>query len=76
MKEIILDKDERFIKDFRDIDIDVTIIEIIKSDNISEDHFLLPNIDYMNNLSKLNNQKIHIPQYPKEENLSYDQLSK
>ena len=72
MKEIILDKDERFIKDFIDIGIDVTIVEIIKSDNINEDYFLLPNIDYMNNLSKLNNKKIHIPQYPKEENLSYE----
>ena len=69
-KEIILDTNERFIKDFRDIDIDVTIVEIIKSDNISEGYFLLPNIDYMNNLSKLNNKSIHIPQFSDGGNIS------
>ena len=38
-KEICLNTDERYIKDFRDINIDVTIIEILPKDNIDKDYF-------------------------------------
>ena len=48
--KITLNKDERFIQSYKeidpDIDIDCTIIEILKEDNINEDYFLLPNNDY------------------------------
>ena len=73
IREIKLEPNERFIKDFRDIDIDVTIVEIIKSDNITEDYFLLPNINFMSNLSQLTNIMIQIPQFPKGGNLSFSE---
>ena len=40
--EITLDKDKRFIKEYREKDLDITLIEIIKEDNIKEKYFLLP----------------------------------
>ena len=43
--KITLNEDERFIQSYKeidpDIDIDCTIIEILKEDNINEDYFLL-----------------------------------
>ncbi len=68
--KIKLDKKERFIRDFRDIDLDVIIIEILSKDNIKEDYFLLPNIDYINKYNNLINSKIYIPQFPELEKLS------
>ena len=65
IKEIILNSDERFIKDFRDINIDATVIEIITKDNIEKEYYLLPYLDYMNNYEKLKNEEITIIQYPK-----------
>lgn len=44
--EIRLDKKERFIKAYKDLD--VTIIQILPKDNISEDKFLLPDFNYIN----------------------------
>ena len=76
-KEIILDQNERFIKDFTDMDknihIDATVVEIIESDKIDDEYFLLPDIDYMNKnkLSELNKEKILVPQYPEGGDLSY-----
>ena len=52
--EIYLDKRERFVKDYKNID--VTIIEIFP-----EDYFLLPNLDYTDDYSKLINKNIYIP---------------
>ena len=66
-REIILNSDERFIKDFKDITIDAILIEILPKDNISNDYFLLPQKDYMDNYDKLIGEKITIIQYPKGE---------
>ena len=60
--EIELNKNERFIRNFLDLKIDCTIIEILPSDNINEDYFLIPNKDY--NFNDLKEKKIYIPQYP------------
>ena len=60
---IKLNKSERFIKFYEDMD--VTIIEIIKSDNIDANYFLEPNYDKI-----LIGQEIYIWQFPKRE-LSY-----
>ena len=73
IKEIILDQNKRFIKVFKDANLDATIIEIIKPDNINEDYFLLPNINYMNNLLKLNNEKIQIVQFPRGGNVLFSE---
>ena len=48
-KKIKLDKNERYIKDFRNTNIDAIVIEILPKDDISSDFFLLPNINYLDN---------------------------
>ena len=73
--EINLNPQERFIKDFRDIEIDATIIEILPKDDIPKDYFLLPLIDYMDNYDKLIGEDIAIIQFPKGEmNYSYGKI--
>ena len=61
--KINLDKNERFIKEYNYLNI--TIIEIIEEDNINEDYYLLPYLDYNN----LEDKKIYIPQYPEGNNI-------
>ena len=69
MKEFTLDTNKRYIKDFQDINIDATIVEILTTDKIIDDYFLLPNFEFMENLGGLNNKLIQIFQYPNGENL-------
>ena len=75
LKDIELNPDERFIKEFRNLenkddDIDVTIIEILSRDNIERSFFLSPEINYMYNWDSLGEEDITIIQYPKGD-LSY-----
>ena len=58
-KKIKLDKNERYIRDFRDMNIDAIVIEILPEDDISSDFFLLPNVDYLDNKKKLINREIY-----------------
>ena len=62
-KEIQLNSNERIIHNFKEIGI--TIIEILPKDIISDDCFLIPDINYMReiNKNKLNNQKILMVHY-------------
>ena len=62
IKKICLNADERYIKDFRDIDINSIVIEILPSDEIEKDYFLLPLI---NKYKDLKNEKIELIQYQK-----------
>ena len=63
--KISLNKNERFIQSFIDIDIDCTIVEILNKDNVNEDYFLLPDIDYKDyNYNELKNKNIYIVQFP------------
>ena len=64
-REIILDKRKRFINEFTNIGIDITIIEIIKEDKIKEKYFLLPYLG-----DDIINKNIYIIQYP-DSKLSY-----
>ena len=64
VKEIQLNPEERIIKDFKDNEIDATVIEILPKDNIPQDHFLLPLFDYMGNYNELIGKDISIIQYP------------
>jgi len=74
--EIQLNNNERFIKEFTDIKMDITVIEILSKDNIPQDYFLLTYIDYINNYNKLINEDITIIQYPKGElNYSYGKIN-
>jgi len=70
--KIILNENERFIKNFKDMGIDCTIIEILTKDGVEEDYFLLPNIDYYDkNYNDIKNKKIYIVQFPFGKNMTY-----
>ena len=59
MMKITLDRHKRYIRRYNYINIDCTIVEIVKEDNINEDYFLLPNIDYKDfNYNELINKNI------------------
>ena len=67
--QINLTKD-RFIKDYKDIGIDATIVKILNKDNINKDFFLSPKYYDINyNYKELENKNIYIPQFPKGKNL-------
>ena len=72
-KKIIinLDKNERFIQDYRYLNIDLTVVEILEKDKVDEYYFLLPNLDYINKYEELKNKKIYIIQFPEGKELSY-----
>ena len=70
MKEIDLFPEQRYIKDFRDFNLDVILVEILPEDNIPEDYFLLSSTDYEHNINSLLNKDIMILQYYQGE-LSY-----
>ena len=59
---IKLDKNKRYIKSFRDIELDITVVEILDEDNIDKYYFLEPELDIPLN-NKLINKEIYIPQY-------------
>ena len=63
IKEISLNNAQRFINEFKDGNIDVTIIEILPIDNISKDYFLFPFIDFKFDFQTLKNKEIEIFDY-------------
>ena len=65
-KKIILDKNKRFIRDFTDKSIDVTIVEILEEDNIDQNNFLKPDIENIINFKKLMKKKIWIYEFQTE----------
>ena len=66
-----LNKNERFIRSYRYSNIDATVVEILPKDNVNEKFFLLPNLDYINGYEQFEGQKIYIPQFPGQRNLSF-----
>lgn len=60
--KIKLDKKERFIKAYQVFDI--TMIQILKKDRISEDKFLLPDSNYLKGISKYVKKQIYTCGYP------------
>ena len=52
------------LKDFQDLNIDATVFEIVPSDGITQDYFLIPPIDYMYNYNTLLNKEVLVLQYP------------
>jgi len=64
-KEIELDNNKRFIKCFLDDDIDATILEILPEDNISEDKYLYPDLNYTSGFDNyIKENKIFTAGYP------------
>ena len=66
--EIQLNVNERYIKDFTDINIDATVVQILPKDNINEIYFLSPELDVLD-INKLKGKQIYIPQYPLNQKL-------
>ena len=74
--KIKLNSEQRLIKDFTELNLDIAVIEILSSDKISQEYFLLPLKDYMDNYNKLINKKIMILQYPNGEiNSSFGKIN-
>ena len=65
-KKITLDINQRFIKCF-DKPIDVTIIEIIDNDDIPENKFLFPDLNYKNGFNTYLNENFFLAGYPSSE---------
>ena len=62
-KKIKLDPKKRYIQNFRDLDLDITVVEIIEEDGLADTYFLLPENESLHN--SLLNSQIYIPQYMK-----------
>ena len=67
--KIALNKDERFIKGYENLNI--TIVEILPEDNINDYYFLLPSLDYANKSDNLKNKSIYIPIITKKGKIGY-----
>ena len=67
-RKIQLNEEERYIKNFIDIGLDIAVVEILDKDNISIDFFLEPLLD-VNNITLINNNIIII-QYVKGNQLN------
>ena len=63
-KIIELDNNKRFIKSFIDDDIDATIIEILHEDDIPEDKYLYPDLNYTDGYIQYINKDFYIAGYP------------
>ena len=63
--KIELNPEERFIKNFKDIEIDAIVIEILPSDDVPLDYFLLPNSAYKDKYEELISRNIIIYQFPR-----------
>ena len=68
---IELNENERYIRNFKDDEIDASIVQIIYNDNISYSYFLSPEGEYSDDKNKLINKQIYIPQYPLGKKLKY-----
>ena len=62
IKKIELNSKERYIKNFSDISINSMVIELLPSDEIDKDYFLLPIINEFGNLK---NEEIIVINFPK-----------
>ena len=60
-RDIILNEDKRYIREYTYKNQDITTIEIIEEDNIDKKYFLLP---YIGNYNELLNKNIYIVQFP------------
>ena len=64
-KIIELDNNKRFIKCFLDDDLDATILEILPEDDIPEDKYLYPDLNYKSGFDNyINENKIFTAGYP------------
>ena len=60
---IQLNKNERLIRDFKYMDIDVTVVEILPQDHVDISFFLSPNLNYLSGYKQFIFEKINIIKY-------------
>ena len=69
--KVVLDKDLRFIRDYRYLNIDAVIVEIFPEE-VQQNYFLLPNIEYIGeNYAEFKDELICIVQFPGGKDLNY-----
>ena len=79
--KIKFDRDNRYIK-FFDKPVDITLIEILEEDNIKEDIFLEPDLNYKNGNDIYLNDYFYLPGYPQnnlikvERTVSYGKITR
>ena len=66
IKQIELDDNQRFIK--RDEKRDILLIQILKSDNITNSKYLYPDLNYKNGYELYKNKNFYLAGYPSENN--------
>ena len=64
-------QEDRFFEDFRYLNIDATLIEILPKENLKEEFFLLPNDSVTSESTKLEDKKIFIPTFSGEGILTF-----
>ena len=65
-RNIILDENIRFIRTFKNEDI--ILLEIIENDNILEDKYLEPDLNYENGFKTYENKNVYLAWYPRNSN--------
>ena len=68
--QINLDSQKRFIRNYKYLGLDATVVQILEEDKINEAFFLSFNIDFLNNFENLKKKKIYILQFPLGRNLN------
>ena len=69
--KLVLDKDLRFIRDYRYLNIDAAVVEIFPEE-VSPNYFLLPNLEYYGeNYAEIKDELICIVQFPGGKDLNY-----
>ena len=68
---ITLNKNERFIQDFKYMGIDVTLVEILPQDNVDETFFLSPNLNSFSGYKQFKCEKINIIKFHHGTDIKY-----
>ena len=61
-------ENKRYFKNFKNVELDITVVEILDIDNIPKDYYLYPESEIIIN-SELINKQIYIPYYSQEKEL-------
>ena len=72
--KIELNEKERFILNYKFINIDAIVIEILPKDKINENYYFLPDLEYIKDYDKLKNKRINIIEY-KNNNINNENMN-
>ena len=63
-QQIELDCNKRFLKCFKEFDIDATLIEVLTADKIPDEKYLYPDLNYVNGFDQYYKLEIYTAGYP------------